>query len=228
MWFSSLVWLSAAVLLTLFNYELLSASNPGMLVCVTLFLSLFFIPFSFLRWCLVKSKRVSVEFENVAISTNRVNPILKGKIDTPREINEILDSNGPKIEFYDKNNQPNVGVNHDTSEKRTVWQDDEFPRGPSIIVLLIFTFVSWACGLLCVFLFEQNILERSQDDYEAMLLYGVLGVLVFGYFFSVIKIGISSLIITNCRVNMCLRRVIVDSLTLKIAQDLGSLTVRPD
>lgn len=171
---------------------------------------------------------MSVEFENVAISTNRVNPILKGKIDTPREINEILDSNGPKIEFYDKNNQPNVGVNHDTSEKRTVWQDDEFPRGPSIIVLLIFTFVSWACGLLCVFLFEQNILERSQDDYEAMLLYGVLGVLVFGYFFSVIKIGISSLIITNCRVNMCLRRVIVDSLTLKIAQDLGSLTVRPD
>ena len=77
MWFSDLIWLVSALFLLLFKYELLSADSPGLLICVSLLCSLVFLPSSFLRWCLVRHKRISVEFENVAISTNRVHPALK-------------------------------------------------------------------------------------------------------------------------------------------------------
>lgn len=61
-----------------------------------------------------------------------------------------------------------------------------------------------------------------------MLIYGIVGALIFGYFLSFVKIGLASLAMTNCRLNNCLRRVLVDSLTLKISQDLNSFRVGLD
>ncbi len=82
-------------------------------------------PTSFLPWCLVRHKRVSVEFSNVAISTNRINPTLKNKV--APEINEILDSAGPKIEFYDKKPDIQIDSNKNSARgdgSRVVSQDD--------------------------------------------------------------------------------------------------------
>lgn len=89
-------------------------------------------------------------------------------------------------------------------------------------MLLIFTFLAWVCGILSVAFFESQIYERRAEDYRTMLLYGILGAFMFGYFFGFIKIGLAALVSTNCRVSRCLRGALVDSLTLRISEDLAS------